>query len=101
MLMIGCLGQPRAAQELHVVARAVAAVSLAALAVVHIVDLRGTLGIAALSVETLIILLASGWGAWQTRIHTEHGPRRTSALRVLRRRAESLSDQNRPLRPVR
>lgn len=26
--MIGCLGQPRAAQELHVVARAVAAAAL-------------------------------------------------------------------------
>ena len=98
--MIGCLGQPRAAQDSDVVARPVAVVALAALAVIHIVDLRGTQGIAAVSVETLIILLASGWGAWQPRIHTQHRSRRNGGLRALLRRAESLTGQDRPLRPV-
>lgn len=31
-----------------------------------------SLGIAALSLETLIILLATGWGAWQARIRAAH-----------------------------
>jgi hypothetical protein len=30
------------------------------------------LGIAALSLETLIILLATGWGGWQARVRTAH-----------------------------
>jgi len=42
--MIGCLGESRATQESDVVARAVAAMALAALAVIHVVDLPGTLG---------------------------------------------------------
>jgi hypothetical protein len=75
--MIGCLGQPRAAQDSDVVARPVAVVALAALAVI-----------------------ASGWGAWQSRIHTKHRSRRTGALLVLPTRAESPADQDRPLRPV-
>ncbi len=84
-------------------ARAVAALALAALAVIHVVDLPGTLGptplvgyiltralpggflgdhgdvgnwhcplgIAALSVESVILLLVllAGLGAWQARIH--------------------------------
>ena len=41
--MVGCLGQSRPAQDADVVARTVAAVALAALAVIHIVDLPGTL----------------------------------------------------------
>jgi hypothetical protein len=137
--MVARLGQSRQAHDAEVIARTVAALALAALAVIHIVDLPGTLGptpligigyfgiiavailagavmivrshwvawafagtlavaamggyvltralsggflgdhsdvgnwrcplgIAALSVEALIILLAMGWGAWQTRV---------------------------------
>jgi hypothetical protein len=177
MMMIGCLGQSRPAQDTDVVARAVVAVALAALAVIHAVDLpltlgptplvgigyfgiiavamlaaavmivrshwlawavagglavvamggyvltrslpggflgdhgdvgnwRCPLGVAALSVEALIILLAAGWGTWQARIravrvHTARLPRRPAALRVLPGRAEGTADQDRPLRPVR
>ena len=41
--MVGCLGQSRPAQDADVVARTVAAVALTALAVIHVVDLPGTL----------------------------------------------------------
>ena len=170
--MIGCLGPSRSTRDADVVARAVAVVALAALAVIHVVDLPGTLGptpligigyfgiigvavlagavmtihshwlawtvagglaaaamggyvltrslsggflgdhgdvgnwrcplgIAALSVETLIILLALGWGAWQARIPAEHAPRRPGATRVTPGRVGSPSGQDRPLRPVR
>ena len=174
--MIGCLGQSGSAQDEDAVARAVAAVALAALAVIHTVDLpltlgptplvgigyfgiitvamlaaavmivrshwlawaaagglavvamggyvltrslpggflddhvdvgnwRCPLGIAALGVETLIILLAAGWGAWQARVRTArvraYLPQRPRALRVLPGRAEGQADQDRPLRPVR
>ena len=151
--MIGCLGESRATQESDVVARAVAAIALAALAVIHVVDLPGTLGptplvgigyfgivavatlvgavivvrshwlvwavagglavaamggyvltrslsggflgdhgdvgnwrcplgIAALSVETLIILLAAGWGAWQLRARATRPALRPAARRI-------------------
>ena len=174
--MIGCLGQSRPAQDEDAVARAVVAVALAALAVIHTVDLpltlgptplvgigyfgiiavsmlaaavmvvrshwlawaaagglavvamggyvltrslpggflddhgdvgnwRCPLGIAALGVETVIILLAAGWGTWQARVRTArvraYLPRRPRALRVLPGRAEGQADQDRPLRPVR
>ncbi len=36
--MVGCLGQSRPAQDADVAARTVAAVALAALAVIHVVD---------------------------------------------------------------
>jgi len=42
--MVGCLGQSRPAQDADAVARAVVAAALAALAVIHTVDLPGTLG---------------------------------------------------------
>ena len=42
--MLGCLGQARPVQDTDVVARTVAAVALAALAVIHVVDLPATLG---------------------------------------------------------
>jgi hypothetical protein len=171
MMMIGCLGQSRAAQDSDVVARAVAAVALAALAVIHVVDLPGTLsptplvgfgylgiiavatlvgafivvrshwlawavagglaatamggyvltrslsggflgdhddvgnwncplGISALSVETLIILLAAGWGAWQAWTRGAHRPRRSGVLSVLPGSPASAADHDRPLRPV-
>jgi hypothetical protein len=171
-LMIGCLGESRATQESDVVARAVAAMALAALAVIHVVDLPGTLGptplvgigyfgivavgtlagavivvrshwlvwavagglavaamggyvltrslsggflgdhgdvgnwrcplgIAALSVETLIILLAAGWGTWQAWLRAAGRPRTPSALRTLPGRPANPVDQDRPLRPVR
>ena len=112
--MFGCYGQSRPAQDADVVARALAVVALAALAVIHTVDLPGTLGptplvgigyfgiiavamlaaavmvvrshwlvwgIAALSVETLIILLVAGWGAWQAQVHAANcpGPVRATA----------------------
>jgi hypothetical protein len=170
--MVGCLGPSRSAPDADVVARAVAAVALAALAVIHVVDLPGTLGptplvgigyfgiialamlagavmivrshwlawtvaaglaaaamggyvltrslsggflgdhgdvgnwrcplgIAALSVETLIILLALGWGAWQARIPAANVPRRPRATRVMPGRAGRPADHGRPLRPVR
>ena len=41
--MLGCLGQSRPAQDADAVARAVVAAALAALAVIHIVDLQGVL----------------------------------------------------------
>jgi hypothetical protein len=171
MMMVGCLGQSRPTEEADMVARTVAAVALAALAVIHVVDLPGTLGpiplvgigylgiiavamlagaamivrshwlawaaasglavaamggyvltrslsggflgdhgdignwrcplgIAALSVETLIILLAAGWGAGQARTRVARAPRRPGVLRVLFG-AESRVDQDQPLRPVR
>jgi hypothetical protein len=62
---------------------------------------RCPLGIAALSVETLIILLALGWGAWQARIPVAYAPRRPGATRVIPGRVGSPSGQDRPLRPVR
>ena len=170
--MIGCLGESRATQESDVVARAVAAMALAALAVIHVVDLPGTLGptplvgvgyfgivavatvagavivvrshwlvwavasglavaamggyvltrslsggflgdhgdvgnwrcplgIAAVSVETLIILLAAGWGTWQAWLRAARRPRASSALRALPGRPANRVDQDRPLRPVR
>jgi hypothetical protein len=172
MLMLGCLGQARPAQDTDVVARTVAAVALAALAVIHVVDLPATLGpiplvgigylaiiavamlagaamivrshwlawaaagglaiaamggyvltrslsggflgdhgdvgnwrcplgIAALSVETLIILLAAGWGAGQARARAAKTPRRPGVLRVVLGGAGGPADQDRPLRPVR
>ena len=41
------------------------------------------LGIAALSLETLIILLATGWGAWQARVRAAHPAASTAARREL------------------
>ena len=169
--MVGCLGQSRPAQDTDAVARAVVAAALAALAVIHTVDLPGTLGptplvgvgyfgiiavamlagavmivrshwlawavagglavaamggyvltrslstgflgdhgdvgnwrcplgIAALSVEALIILLTAGWGAWQARVRATNAPRRPGVLRVITGRADGLADQDPPLRPV-
>ena len=168
--MVGCLGQSRPAQDTDAVARAVVAAALAALAVIHTVDLPGTLGptplvgvgyfgiiavamlagavmivrshwlawvvagglavaamggyvltrslstgflgdhgdvgnwrcplgISALSVETLIILLTAGWGAWQARVRAPNAPRRPG-VRVIPGRADGLADQDPPLRPV-
>jgi hypothetical protein len=59
------------------------------------------LGIAALSVETLIILLAAGWGAWQARLRAAYRHRGPSGLRVLPGWTENPTNQDRPLRPVR
>jgi hypothetical protein len=58
------------------------------------------LGISALSVETLIILLAAGWGAWQAWTRGAHRPRRSSVLSVLPGSPASAADHDRPLRPV-
>ena len=62
---------------------------------------RCPLGIAALSVETLIILLAAGWGAGQARVRAARTPRRPGVLRVVLGGAAGPADQDRPLRPVR
>jgi hypothetical protein len=61
---------------------------------------RCPLGIAALSVEAVIILLAAGWGAWQARAHAANAPSRPGALRVVAGMADDPADQARPLRPV-
>src|SRR5271157_1344005 len=61
----------------------------------------GPLGIAALSVEALIILLAAGWGTWQARVRATNAPRRPGVLRVIPGRADGLADQDPPLRPIR
>jgi hypothetical protein len=169
--MVGCFGQSRPTRDSDLVARGVAAVALAVLAVIHVVDLPGTLGptplvgigyfgiiavavvaaaamivwshwltwavagalaivamggyvltrslpggflgdhgdlgnwrcplgIAALSVETLIILLAAGWGTWQARVRAATAPGRTGPLRVVPGQADNPADQDRPLRPV-
>lgn len=169
--MVGCLGQSRPAQDADVAARAVVAAALAALAVIHAVDLPNTLGptplvgvgyfgiiavamlagavmivrshwlawavagglavaamggyvltrlpggflddhgdvgnwrcplgIAALGVETLIILLAAGWGAWQARVRAANTHPRPGLRRVMPGRAGGLADRDRPLRPAR
>ena len=43
---------------------------------------RCPLGIAALSVETLIIVLAAGWGAWQLRARATRPPARRAVRRL-------------------
>ena len=43
---------------------------------------RCPLGIAALSVETLIIVLAAGWGAWQLRARATRPPARPAVRRL-------------------
>jgi hypothetical protein len=43
---------------------------------------RCPLGIAALSVETLIIVLAAGWGAWRLRARATRPPARPALRRV-------------------
>jgi hypothetical protein len=76
MLMIGCLGPSRSTQDADVVARAVAVVALAALAVIHVVDLPGTLGptplvgigyfgiIGAAVLAGAVMTVRSHWLAW-------------------------------------
>jgi hypothetical protein len=59
------------------------------------------LGIAALSVESLIIPLAAGWGTWQARVGTANAPRRPGVPHVMPGRAGKVADQHQPLRPVR
>ena len=169
--MVGCLGPSRRIQDADVVARAVAAVGLAVLAVIHTVDLPGTLGptplvgvgylgiiavamlagavmivrshwlawmvagglaaaamggyvltrslsggflgdhgdvgnwrcplgIAALSVEALIIMLAVGWAVWQVRLRAANAPRWPGVLRVIPGGTDRPAEQGRPLRPV-
>jgi len=62
---------------------------------------RCPLGIAALSVETLMILLATGWAAWQVRARAGRAPLRPGVLRVVPGSADDPADQGRLLRPVR
>jgi hypothetical protein len=102
--MIGCLGESRATQESDVVARAVAAMALAALAVIHVVDLPGTLGPTPLVGIGYfgIVAVATMAGAvivvrW---LRAAHRPRTSSALRALPGWPANRVDQDRPLRPV-
>jgi hypothetical protein len=109
--MVGCLGQSRGAQDSDVAARAVTAVTLAALAVIHVVDLPGTLGptplvgigyrgiVAVATLTGAVIVVRSHWLAW-ARLLAAHRPRRPSALRVLPGWTENPANQDRPLRPV-
>ena len=99
--MFGCFGQYRLTQDADVIARVLVVIALAALAVIHSDDRLLSLGVAALSVETLIILLAAGWGAWHVQVRAANRPRRPSALRVIPGRADDTADSDRPLRPVR
>jgi hypothetical protein len=74
--MIARLGPAQPAQGADVIARAVAALALAALAVIHVVDLPGTLGptplvgigylgiIAAAVVTAGVLITRSHWLAW-------------------------------------
>ena len=110
--MIGCLGQSRPAQYhavrgSDVVAGALTAVALAALAVVHVVDLPGTRGATPLVGYLGIIAVATLTGAvivvrshWQARPRAAHRPRRPRVLRLLPGWTESPANQDRPLRPV-
>jgi len=108
--MIGCLGESRATQESDVVARAVAAMALAALAVIHVVDLPGTLGptplvgigyIGIVAVATLAgAVIVVRWGTWQAWLRAACRPRTSSALRALPGWPANRVDQDRPLRPV-
>jgi hypothetical protein len=100
MLMVGCFGQSRSAQDSDLVARAVAVVALAALAVIHVADLPGTLRPTPLVGGGYlgIILLAAGWGGWQARVRAATVPHRPGALSVVLRRTGS---PDRTLRPVR
>jgi hypothetical protein len=74
--MFARLGQPQPAQGADVIARAVGAVALAALAMIHVIDLPGTLGpiplvgagylgiIAAAVVTGGVMITWSHWLAW-------------------------------------
>ena len=74
--MVGCLGQSRPARDADVVARAVVATALAALAVIHTVDLPNTLGptplvgvgyfgiIALAMLAGAVMIVRSHWLAW-------------------------------------
>ena len=112
--MIGCLGQSRPVQDSDVVARAVAGVALAALAVIHIVDLPGTLGptplvgigyfgiIAVATLAGAVMIVRSHWLAWAVAGRLAVAAMGGYVLtRALSGRAESPADQDRPLRPVR
>lgn len=111
-MVIGCLGQSRpaqyhAAQDSDVVARVLTAVALAALAVVHVVDLPGTLGPTPLVGHLGIIAIATLTGAVivvrshrQARLRAVHRPRRPSVPRVLPGWTQNPANQDRPLRPV-
>jgi hypothetical protein len=92
--MIGCLGESRATQQSDLVAGAVAALAAAVIVV-------RSHWLAALSVETLILLLAAGWGTWQAWLRAARGPRTSSAPRALPGWPANRVDQDRPLRPVR
>jgi hypothetical protein len=76
--MVGCLGPSRPARDADVVARTVAAVALAALAVIHILDLPWTLGTIPLQAAI-----------------ARRGPR------VLRVPSGTVDDPGRPVRPIR
>lgn len=96
--MFGCFGQSQPTQDADVIARVLVIVAMLAAAVMIVCS---HWGIAALSVETLIILLAASWGAWHAQVRAANRPRRPSALRVVPGRADGTADSDRPLRPLR
>jgi hypothetical protein len=84
--MFGCLGQSRQqAHDMEVIARAVTVPALAALAVIHVVDLPKTLGpIPLVGIGYFgIIVLAAGWGAWQARARVKRAAEPRRPLRTV------------------
>jgi hypothetical protein len=77
--MFGCLGQSQQqAHDAEVIARAMAVPALAALAVIHVVDLPNTLSPTPLVGIGYFGIIAAGCGAWQvwTRATRADEPRR-------------------------
>ena len=84
--MFGCLGQSQQqAHDTEVIARAVTVPALAALAVIHVVDLPNTLGPTPLVGIGYfgIIVLAAGWGAWQARARATRAAEPRRPLRTV------------------
>jgi hypothetical protein len=83
--MLGCLGQSQQAHDREVIARAVTVPALAALAVIHVVDLPNTLGLTPLAgIGYLgIIILAAGWGTWQARARVTRASEPRRPLRTV------------------
>ncbi len=84
--MFGCLGQSQQqAHDTEVIARVVTVPALAALAVIHVVDLPNTLGPTPLvGIGYLgIMVLAAGWGAWQVRARVKGAAEPRRPLRTV------------------
>jgi hypothetical protein len=84
--MFGCLGQSQQqAHDTEVIASVVTVPALAALAVIHVVDLPNTLGPTPLvGIGYLgIMVLAAGWGAWQVRARVTRAAEPRRPLRTV------------------